>query len=95
MKRVFVAMIPLSLLFFASCSGASKKGAWNDEDKDAARKEMVDIKDEIREAVGDNTDAYINCYLEKLEANYENLDASHNDIPGCSKLGQACMSELN
>ena len=45
--------------------------------------------------LGDQTDAYLDCYLEKIENNYDNFDAANSDEPGCTELAQECMSELN
>ena len=90
MKKLTL-VLPLFVLLF-SCN-QSKKGAWNEEDKQRAQEEIAKIEGELT-ALGDKKDDFINCYLEKVEDNYDNFEAADNDEPGCTKLATECASQL-
>lgn len=73
----------------------SKKGAWTDEEKAKADAEIAKVRSSIETSLGDNTDAYIECYLEKIQATYDNFDAANSDVDGCTELAEQCISELD
>ena len=62
-----------SILFLVACG--SKKGAWTEEEKEKAIHSLEKHKAEI-EAFGKDKQAFIDCYVEKMEQRYENFDAS-------------------
>ena len=93
MKTTFLSLTALSLLILTSCGG-STKGAWNDENKNKAQKEVERVRGDIEGLLGENTDAYLDCYLEKIEDNYNNFDEANDDGPGCTAFAQECMSEM-
>lgn len=94
MKKTFIAIAALSLLVLTACGG-SKKGEWNDEDKNKAQTEVDKVRGDIEGMLGDKTQAYLDCYLEKIEDNYDNFDAANADEPGCTELAQQCMTEIS
>lgn len=69
----------------------SEKGKWLDSDKELAQKEIANVRSQVEEYLGDNTDAYIDCYLEKIEQAYPDFGTANRDQPGCTKLAQECM----
>lgn len=71
----------------------SKKGDWNDEDKQKAKDEMAKVESQLS-VLGDKKDVFINCYLEKVEDNYTNFEEANKDQPGCTKLATECAGEL-
>jgi hypothetical protein len=62
-----------SILFLVACG--SKKGSWTEEEKEKAIQSMDKHKAEI-ESFGKDKQAFIDCYVEKMEQRYENFDAS-------------------
>lgn len=94
MKKTFIVLASLSLFVLASCGG-STKGNWSDDDKERAREELNSERDQMEVLIGkEKTDAFIDCAMEKIEANYENFEAADSDIPGMEKIGEECMTEL-
>ncbi|HBW85811.1 MAG TPA: hypothetical protein DEF82_03440 [Crocinitomicaceae bacterium] len=91
MKKLIV--MSLAALFLVSCGG-SKKGAWSDEDKEKARKEM---EKGIRESGVDPKimKEWIDCAIKKFEENYENFEEADNasDQEG-EKIVSDCMASL-
>ncbi len=72
----------------------SEKGNWTDAEKELAMKEVAGVRDQIEGLLGENTDAYIDCYLEKVENAYPNFATANSDQPGCTTLAQECMEDL-
>lgn len=70
----------------------SKKGHWSDEDKERLAIEIEDARPEVEEVLGDQTDAYIACYLKTLEDNYENFEAANSDAEGCTYYAEQCAT---
>jgi hypothetical protein len=62
-----------SILFLVACG--SKKGSWTEEEKEKTIQSLEKHKAEI-EAFGKDKQAFIDCYVEKMEQRYENFDAS-------------------
>jgi hypothetical protein len=89
MKKMYLALVIIGLVI-ASCGG-SEKGAWSDEDKELARAEVntVDLS-----FLGDKKDKFVDCYLKKVEQNYESFDAANADEAGCTKLVEECTKEI-
>ncbi len=91
MKKLIV--ISFAALFLAACGG-SKKGAWSDEDKEKARKEM---EKGIRESGVDPKimKEFIDCAIKKFEENYENFEEADNasDQEG-EKIVSDCTASL-
>ena len=65
--------LTFSILFLAAWG--SKKGAWTEEEKQKAIQSLKKHKAEIA-AFGKDKQAFIDCYVEKMEQRYENFDAS-------------------
>ena len=89
MKYIFYSIAVTAML--VSCSG-SKKGAWSDEDKKKADDEMQKVGSSL-DILGDKKEVFIDCYLEKIEDNYDKCDAANTDEKGCAKLASDCMKE--
>lgn len=89
MKYIFYSIAVSAML--VSCSG-SKKGAWSDDDKKKANDEMKKVESSL-DILGDKKQQFIDCYLDKIEDNYDNFDAANKDEKGCSKLATDCMKE--
>jgi outer membrane murein-binding lipoprotein Lpp len=93
--------IILALVFFTSCENAenmadsaeSKKGAWSTADKELAQAEIKKVESQL-DYLGENKQQFIDCYLEKVEANYSSFASANSDEPGCAKLSTACATEL-
>ena len=65
--------LTFSILFLVACG--SKKGAWTEEEKQKDIQSLKKHKAEIA-AFGKDKQAFIDCYVEKMEQRYENFDAS-------------------
>ena len=89
-KIVSMAMILMAVVLF-SCGPASKKGDWNDKDKEKYLKEVesVDLS-----KFGDKKQEWIDCYLQKLEANFDSYKASSEDKATCEKLALECNDDV-
>ena len=100
MKKGF--FIILTLFFFSTAYSqvtekesekevASEKGNWNDSDKKAALKAIKSVDADL-EVFGDNKQQFIDCYLEKIEANYSSFAAADMDSEGCEVLATKCAT---
>jgi len=81
-----------SVAFLVACNG-SKKGAWSDEDKKRADDEVKKVESSL-DVLGDKKEAYINCYLDKLENNYKSFDDANKDQKGCEKHALDCIQDI-
>lgn len=72
----------------------SEKGNWTDAEKERAMAEIASARADLEAFLGENTDTYVNCYLEKVMNEYANFDAANIDEPGCTKLATECMEEI-
>ena len=90
MKKMYLALLIIGLVL-VSCGG-SEKGAWSDEDKAEAKKELEAQDWGIVE--GEFKTKAIDCCLKKMEQNYESLDAANADEAGCKKIGEECGEEI-
>jgi hypothetical protein len=90
MKKVL--MMVAAVAFLVACNG-SKKGAWSDEDKQKAKDEVKKVEASL-DVLGDKKQAYIDCYLDKIEDNYDNFDAANKDQKGCEKHAMDCVKDI-
>lgn len=93
MKKAIIFVFGAMLLVATACGGESKKGKWSDSDKEKFDKEMEKIGSSL-DAMGDQKEAFIKCYYEKLEANYADFDEANSDGPGAKKYAQECAMEV-
>ncbi len=74
--------------------GRSKIGRWSKEDKKKAKDALVEVRKEIETVLGDDTDAYIDCYLKRVENTYPNFAAADADEAGVTELATKCINEI-
>lgn len=72
----------------------SEKGNWIDEDIEKFRGETDKVRDNLEAMLGDNTDAFVDCYLEKAIANYDGFDSANSDQAGMQQLATECMQDM-
>jgi hypothetical protein len=72
----------------------SEKGNWSDEDIEKFHGEIDGVKADLQAMLGDNTDAFVECYLQGAVDNYENFDAANSDQAGMQELATACMQDM-
>lgn len=73
----------------------SEKGNWTDADIERAMAEINSERDQMVALIGEEkTDAFIDCAMEKVEANYESFAAADADYSGMEKIGEECMMDL-
>lgn len=90
MKKPFlkIALLSAFTMVLSSCGG------WSQEDKDKLQETLDAIRPTIEYAMGDKTDAYLDCYSEKVQENYDSFEEADNDAPGCAKLATECAEEV-
>jgi hypothetical protein len=88
-----VLMMISTVAFLVACDG-SEKGAWSDEDKQKVIDEVKNVESTLDFILGNKKEAYVNCYLEKLENNYEDFDAAYEDKEGSEKYAVDCMQDV-
>lgn len=71
----------------------STKGNWNAADKQLANDAVAAIDEQLA-AFGDKKQAFIDCYLQKVEANYASFAEADVDLDGCSALAESCAAEV-
>lgn len=76
-----------------STGDVSTKGNWNAADKEKANAAVAAIDDQLA-AFGDKKQAFIDCYLQKVEANYASFSDADVDLDGCSALAESCAAEV-
>lgn len=90
MKNIFYI---LTLVFLITSCNSSTKGNWSASDKkralDAANEVMVQ-----EGASSENTDFLKNCFLEKVEQQFNSLDEANEDVAGLNKVTEECLQEL-
>mgnify|MGYP000409681323 CR=1 FL=1 len=84
----------LGLMTLTACGEKSTKGNWTQEEKDIAAKEINSERASIESMLGESTDAYLDCYLDKVMNSYDNFASADSDLPGCEKLAQECATEI-
>ncbi len=72
---------------------ASTAGNWNAADKAKADAAVAAIDSELA-AFGDKKQAFIDCYLMKVENNYNSFAEADADLDGCSALAESCATEV-
>jgi hypothetical protein len=85
-----LGIITLSVLLCASCSDKSTVGHWTDTDKQAARAELAGIRKSINTSMGNESEDFIECYMETLEKSYTNFEDASNDYDGRARLAVDC-----
>ena len=91
MKKSLLSIASALLLF--SCSEPSKKGAWNQTDRDRFNSEMKAIDDEL-DVFGEYKQAFIDCYYDKVVNAYDNFRDADSDEDGCAILATQCATDL-
>lgn len=91
MKNLIFLVLTVGAL--SSCI-ASQKGNWSKSDTKKARKELSKVEAEVRTSLGDQTDAYFDCYLEKIINTYKNYEQANEDYQGCEKLALECVESI-
>lgn len=94
MKRVYSILkvvIVFAVLVLTSCNG-SVKGKWSDSDKQRFIKEMEAIEELSN--LGENKTKWIECYLNKCEANFSSYFMANTDEEGCEKIALECSEEI-
>lgn len=71
-------------------ANGSVKGKWSQVDKDAFMKDMTAID---LAAFGEQKDAWIQCYFEKLQSGFNSYYEANRDETGCKKVADACSKE--
>jgi hypothetical protein len=94
MKKINLILTALTIfasLTLNSCGPQSEKGKWVEADKQKYYKEMesVDLS-----SLGENKTKWIDCYLQKTEANYASFTEADKDEEGCKKLATECFYEI-
>ena len=80
-------LIIFSSLILISCN-ESVKGKWSQSDRQSFRNEMESIQE--LSAFGDNKSKWIECYLNKCEANYSSFYEADRDAAGCKRIALMC-----
>ena len=83
----------LAVAFLASCGESSVAGAWSDADKAAMDAEVKKVEGDL-DALGDKKQDFIDCYTEKVEAEYDNFTEANSDVEGCKKLAMDCATSV-
>lgn len=94
MKRtnsILIVAIIFASLFLTSCVG-SVKGKWSESDKQSFLKDMEGVKELSN--LGDNKEKWIECYLNKCEANFTSYKEADSDVDGCKKIALECSDEV-
>lgn len=92
MRKVILSAVVAAALL-TSCGGGSTKGNWSEADKAKADAAVAEIDSDL-DVFGDKKQDFIDCYLEKVEDNYDNFAAADSDLDGCSKLAEDCAKEV-
>ena len=95
MKKLVLSCVLISLLS-VSCDQSSK-GNWSDNDKDLARKDMMQglASGDKYNIFSDNAkNKLCDCAIAKIEKHYDNFIQANNDKDGLSKVINPCMKFL-
>jgi hypothetical protein len=74
-------------------SPVSKKGAWTESELDLMYAEIEKVDGDL-EALGENKQAFIDCYTEHIIANYNNFNDANMDVNGCNQLATSCAENF-
>lgn len=72
----------------------SEKGNWTEDEMNRAIDAVNSIRSQVEPVFGDRTQDFIDCYLEKVEANYENFASADSDVDGCTRLSEECANSV-
>lgn len=76
-------------------AGASIRGKWSDEDIEKAHAELESSRETLEALVGvETTDEFIDCVLERVQAEYVNFLEADSDFEGMEAIGEECMTSL-
>ena len=84
-------VIIFTSLILISCN-ESIKGDWSQSDRQSFRKDIGSIQE--LSALGDNKSKWIECYLNKCEANYSSYFVADRDAAGCKRIALICNEEV-
>ena len=84
-------LIIFTSLILNSCN-ESVKGKWSEYERLRLRKEMENIQQVS--ALGDNKSKWIECFLNKCEANYSSYFVADRDAAGCKRIALICNEEV-
>lgn len=90
LQSTFWVMVALAALVAGGCN-SSKKGEWSEADKEKFHKAMetVDLT-----SLGDKKEKWIECYLDKVQANYPSFLSANSDEEGCKSYALICNDEV-
>lgn len=94
MKRRIASLLAAGIftsLLLVSCGG-STKGNWSEEDKAKFRTELLSVPELAN--LGEHKDAWIECCLNKCEANYSSFADCDKDKNGSEKMALQCNDEI-
>lgn len=72
---------------------ASAKGKWSEDDLKKAMAAIKETEDEL-ESLGEYKQEYIDCYLSKIESNYDSFDDANLDYDGCFEIASECAESI-
>lgn len=72
----------------------SEKGNWTEDEMNRAIEAVNSIRSQVEPVFGDKTQDFIDCYLEKVEASYDNFASADSDVQGCTKLSEECANSV-
>jgi hypothetical protein len=84
-------VIIFTSLILISCN-ESIKGDWSQSDRQSFRKDIGSIQE--LSALGDNKSKWIECYLNKCEANFSSYFVADRDAAGCKRIALICNEEV-
>jgi len=90
-KSIQIALFIFTSLLLISCN-ISVKGNWSDSDKLKFYIEMEAVEE--LSALGENKTKWIECYLNKCEANYSSFYNADSDEKGCEEIALECFSSI-
>ncbi len=90
-KRSLFAMLLTTTMILSSCGSGSVKGKWSESDKQTFHKEMATVD---LSKLADKKEQWVECYLEKVEANYSSFGDANKDEAGCKKLALECNAAV-
>lgn len=72
----------------------SNSEGWSHQDRLKAIEQIEQVRDELEAQLGDQTDAFIACYLGKIEDAYPNLKALDSDNTKATQISKECAESL-
>jgi len=90
--KLFAVGLFVATLMLGSCGPKSVKGKWTDGDKEALKKELSSNPDMAK--LGDKLNPFIDCYMAKVEATFDGIEALAKDVAGNTKISEDCTKEV-